>query len=424
MGVLTAGWFTAYLDRFIISILIEPMRADLGLSDTQLSLVQGFAFALFFVFAGLPIGRLTDRANRRNILIFGITCWSLATVACGLAQDFWHLFFARMAVGIGEACLAPASFSLVADMIAPKRRGLAMGALVGGTSIGNAGSIILGGFLLQHFSAKGQVVLPFMGEVEGWQLVFFIVGAPGLLVGGLMMLIREPARRERAKTASAAEFFPFLRRNRLAIGLTIATFGCSMIANNGVAAWAPAILMRIYGMPPETVGLSLGAFLLTCGTFGPPIAGAVSDWLDRRVPRLGRLGVPLLVYPLMLAVHIVWWFVDDPIYAVVAYGLSAPLLGNLINGSTYPALNQMAPNELRGQLVTFYLLVATLAGIGLAPTGVALITEHVFHDPMKLREAVILVAAPSALLGIVCSLLALKPYKRTCEETARIITEG
>ena len=148
LAVLTASWVLAYLDRQIIVMLVEPLRRDLSLSDTQVSLLQGFAFSLFFVAAGLPLGRLVDRFNRRNILLLGMICWSVATFACGLATDFWQLFAARIGVGVGEACLAPAAVSLVADLIAPHRRGAAMGLVSAGAPLGTAGSFLLSGLIL------------------------------------------------------------------------------------------------------------------------------------------------------------------------------------------------------------------------------------------------------------------------------------
>ncbi|NML87666.1 MFS transporter [Sphingobium sp. TB-6] len=422
MGILSAGWVMAYLDRYIISVLIEPMRQSLSLSDTQLSLVQGMAFALFFVVAGIPIGRLVDRTNRRNVLLFGISCWSLATIACGLSENFWQLFASRLAVGIGEACLAPASFSIVSDLIPPKRRGAVMGIMVGGTALGNAGSVFIGGLLLQVFGLHGVLNLPILGAVSSWQLVFIVVGAPGLLVALLLLAVREPVRLEKARAViDNKAFFKFVRQQPSGFGLTLAALTANMFALNGFVAWLPVILMRIHHMPPAQMGTIIGAVLLSVGVITPPIGGALGDWLSRRYPAIGRLGPLLIAYPLLALLQFSWWFLDGPFYAILVFTVSAPLLGNIIAGATYPALTLMVPNEMRGQVTTLFLLIGTMVGIGFAPTAVALVTDNVFHDPTMLRQSVILVALPAFIAGFILTLLALKPYRRTCELTARAV---
>jgi MFS family permease len=414
VGILTVGWMLAYLDRQIISILIEPLRHDLGLSDTQASLIQGLAFSIFFVIAGVPIGRLVDRANRRNILAFGILCWSLATMGCGLAGSFHELFFARIFVGVGEACLAPASFSLVADLIRPQRRGFAMGTMVAGTSLGSAGSTVVGGLVLQALGPEGHAVLPVLGAVSAWQLVFFIVGAPGFLVAALLLTVREPERREQARGGQQAQsFLRFALRRKAAIGLGYLTYSCNMVVGYSASVWIPVILLRVHKVPPAEVGLIIGGVLLIIGSIGAALGGALGDRLVRRWPSCGRLGVALICYPLNALQLFLWWRLDAPIFAILAFAFSGPLLGNMVNGSSYAALTEMAPNEMRGQIVAYYQLAANLIGLGVAPTLVALITDYVLKDPAMVRESVILVAAPVAVLGFLSALALLKPYSKT-----------
>jgi MFS family permease len=421
VGVLTAGWMLAYLDRQIISILIESLRRDLGLSDTQASMIQGLAFSIFFVIAGVPIGRLVDRTNRRNILLFGVICWSLATIACGLAANFWQLFAARTFVGIGEACLAPATFSLVADLVRPQRRGFAMGLTIAGTSLGSACSTLVGGLVLQAFGAGTRHVVPFVGEVAAWQLVFFIIGAPGVLVALLVTLVREPARREQAAGPESQSLLRFAGRRPAPFVLGYVTYACNMVIGYSTSVWIPVILLRVHKMAPARVGLIIAAILLLVGTAGAALGGGLGDLLARRVPRLGRPGVALLVYPLTVCLLLGWWFSHAAPYAVLVYAMSGPLLGSMINASSYPALTQMVPNEMRGQTVAVYLVIANLAGLGVAPTLVALITDYVLRDPSLVRQSVILVAAPAAALGFAFALAWLRPYRAACMATAATI---
>ncbi len=414
VGVLTAGWILAYLDRQIIVILVEALRADLGMNDTQVSLIQGFAFSLFFVFAGVPIGRLVDRMNRRNILVFGVLAWSLMTIACGLADNFWQLFAARLGVGIGEACLAPASMSLVADLLRPNRRGTAMGLMVSGTGVGTAASIFLGGMILQLVT--GPVGLPLLGQTAPWQIVFFAVGTPGLVIALLLLTMKEPERRERADGVDSRAFFRFAAARPAAFGLMFLTYACNFVVGYAVSIWAPVALLRVHGMAPGQVGVIIGSILLFVGFFGASAGGMASDLFARRFGHLGRLAPALLSLPIITVVLFGWLAVDGAGYTIAVFAICGPLLGSVITGSSYPALNQMVPNEMRGQVTAVYLLIAVLAGLGLAPTAVALLTDYVFADPLKLRQSIALVAGPMAALGFLSVLLARDAYVRVAAE--------
>ncbi len=162
------------------------------------------------------------------------------------------------------------------------------------------------------------------------------------------------------------------------------------------------------------------------GTTGAAVGGGLGGWCVRRFPAVGRLVVPQLIYPMMAGLLVSWWFTESAVYAIAVFALGAPLFGNTVNGSSYPALNQMVPNEMRGQTVAFYLLIANLAGLGIAPTLVANITDYVLRDPAMVRESVLLVAAPAAVIGFFAAMALLKPYRKTCEESvaaARALSE-
>jgi MFS family permease len=412
VGVLTVGWVLAYLDRQIIVILIESLRRDLSFNDTQASLLQGFAFSLFFVLAGLPLGRLVDVTNRRNLLLAGILIWSLMTMACGLATNFWQLFAARLGVGVGEACLAPASVSLVADLIRPNRRGAAMGVMVSGAAIGNAGSALLGGLILQVLGPKGGIDLPLLGHTAPWQVAFFVVGAPGLLVSALMLTFREPERRERAEGGNGASFRRYFAKRPTAIVLTYLMLTCNMIVGYGVAIWGPVVLLRVHHLPPGQVGLIVGAILLIAGPLGSSVGGLLSDAFTRRFGPVGRLGVMMITFPAMLVAFSLWMVFDGVIASIIAFTVLAPVIGQLVNGSSYPALNQLVPNEMRGQLIAVYLLIGNMAGLGIAPTAVALITDYVFKDPGMLKYSLACIGLPFAVLGFLALLFAIGPYRR------------
>ena len=198
VAVLVLAFVFSFVDRIVIALLVEPIKADLGISDFGIGLLQGFAFALFYALLGIPIGRLSDRVSRRGIIATGIAIWSLMTAACGLARSFFGLFLARVGVGVGEATLSPAAYSMISDYFPREQLGRALGVYQSGALLGAGIAFLVGGAAVQMLSVYDGQVLPVLGEVRMWQLAFFVVGLPGLLVALLMLTVKEPARRGKA----------------------------------------------------------------------------------------------------------------------------------------------------------------------------------------------------------------------------------
>jgi len=239
IAVLFLAYMFAYLDRQVIGLLTPALKASLLLSDVQVSLLHGLAFVSVFALAGLPLGHVIDRADRRRIIAFGIAFWSLATVACGLAQTFWQLFAARLAVGLGEACLAPAAVSLVADYFRPEQRGRAMGLVQAGTPIGSALALLVGGAILSLFAPGGPMADRLPSGVAPWQAVFLAIGAPGLLVALLAWTLREPPRRELRAAGREPGLSALLAASPATFALFYATYSCVFIVGYGTSAWGP-----------------------------------------------------------------------------------------------------------------------------------------------------------------------------------------
>ena len=186
----------SFLDRMIMGLLVGPIRDTFQISDTQYSLLAGLAFSLFYALMGLPLARIADSRSRRNLIAAGIAVWSLMTAVCGLAKGFWMLFVARMGVGVGEATLAPGAYSMIADYFPKSLLARALSVYMVGVTLGSGFAYMLGGAVVAYVENMPQIVLPVLGAIHGWQLTFFIVGLPGLLVALLMMLtVREPPRR-------------------------------------------------------------------------------------------------------------------------------------------------------------------------------------------------------------------------------------
>lgn len=252
----------AYLDRQIISLMVEPIKASLGISDFQIGLLQGVAFGLFYAAFGIPIGYLVDKYSRRNVIYIGVTIWSLAAAACGLANSFWQLLLARFGVGVGEASLSPAAYSMIADLFPPRRLSFALGVFAMGSSIGGAIAYAAGGALIGFLESLGELTIGGIITLEPWQAVFMIAGLPGVFIAMLMFLVPEPRRLYR-KPPGIARFdsgvIAFLNSNRRYFICHFIGFGLIALLAYGTAAWAPAMLMRRYDLNVAHTGLLLGA---------------------------------------------------------------------------------------------------------------------------------------------------------------------
>jgi len=194
VGLLTIAYVFSFIDRYVLGLLIEPIKADLGLTDTQIGLLLGPAFAIFYATMGLPLGWLADRKNRVKIVAIGIAVWSIATAASGLARNFTHLFVARMSIGVGEATLSPCAMSIISDSFPPEKRSRPIAVYTMALSVGAGFASLLGAGVLTWAKSGGTMTLPGIGELMPWQATFFIVGLPGLILSVLFFLLREPAR--------------------------------------------------------------------------------------------------------------------------------------------------------------------------------------------------------------------------------------
>ncbi|MDZ4373677.1 MAG: MFS transporter, partial [Phenylobacterium sp.] len=208
--VLLLAYTSSFVDRQILTLLVEPIRADLKITDTQFSLLTGLAFSATYTIAGFPFAWLADRFSRRGVIIAGITAWSIMTAGCGLARNFGGLFLTRMGVGIGEATLSPAAYSLIADYFPLSRRATAMAVYSIGVFIGAGAALIVGGQVIAAVSQGPPLSLPVVGRLAPWQVAFLYVAAPGPLIALLMLLVREPLRRGIAKSSSAEKIVPYI----------------------------------------------------------------------------------------------------------------------------------------------------------------------------------------------------------------------
>ncbi|RZJ38451.1 MAG: MFS transporter, partial [Brevundimonas sp.] len=282
VGALMIAYTSSFIDRQILSLLVEPIRSDLGITDTEFSLLAGLAFSLFYTLMGVPLARLADRGSRRWIIFFGITIWSVMTVCCGLANSFWALFAARVGVGIGEAALSPAAYSMISDYFPPRMRARALAVYSMGPYIGAGLALMIGGGVIDMISRHGTLTLPLLGVMAPWQQTFVLVGLPGLLIAALFLIVREPPRHGLVKADPKAGVLKFMWARKKTFYAMIIGFSIFGIAGISYLAWIPAVLIRGHGWTASQVGFTYGAVLLLAATPGVLVGGWLSDFLAAR----------------------------------------------------------------------------------------------------------------------------------------------
>ena len=418
VALLFAATLLSQLDRQLPALLVRPLKQEFGISDTAFSVLQGYGFAIFYTLAGLPLGRFVDRGNRRNLIVVGLLLWSIATALFAFAQNYTFLLLARVGVGIGEAVLAPAAYSLIADYIEPGRRGRAMAAYYVSLAIGSGASLLLGGWLLGAIPHEG-VQIAGVAQVSSWRAAFLLAALPGAPLALLLLLtLREPARHEATaavSTRTAPTVGDFVRYLRAHSGtfLRVLTYPTLLsIIGYGALAWAPAQFDRRFAIPPAKSGVVIGIVVAAAGGIGTLLSGFLSDHWTKRSVSAARLRVALVGVLLLPAPAVLWPLVGTPLLAYALLFLTVFSLS--IAQSAAPALIQaVVPNRMRGQAIACYLLLAGLMGIGLGPTLVAVLTDYVFKDHSALRYSLALTAAPAALFALWLIGSGLKYYQAT-----------
>lgn len=422
--VLILAYTCSFIDRQILSLLVEPMKRDIGITDTQMSLLQGMSFAIFYTLMGLPLGRLVDVKSRRGVIATGIFFWSLMTAACGLTKQYWQLFLARMGVGVGEAALSPGAYSLIADYFKKERLATAISAYAIGIYVGAGLALIIGGAVVNLVAEKGIQTLPLIGEVYNWQVVFFYVGLPGLLLLPLLFTIKEPIRRgahteivdgkEVPKSIPVKDVVNYIKDNWKTFLLHNVGFGFAAFAAYAHASWAPTFLIRTHGYTAGDAGLFYGSVVLVAGTLGVLFGGLLSDWFAAKGYENAKMKVPFIMMLLAIPSSIGFPLVEDFALLLVFLAITTFLV-TAVFGVGPAAIQELMPNNMRGQGSALYLFVANIIGLGLGPTSVAMATDYIFGDPSMLRYSLLFIPVIAMVVAVICFFLCLKPYKRTLE---------
>ena len=414
VAILMVAYVLSFVDRQILNLLVEPIRRDLAINDTQMSLLMGLSFALFYTVCGIPLGRVADTRSRRGLIAVGILFWSAATAACGMAKMYWQFLLCRIGVGVGEAALSPAAYSLIADSFPAERRATAISVYSMGVYLGSGLAFLVGGLVIQFASAHGDVTLPVLGEVRPWQLIFLILGVAGVFFTLLMLAIKEPVRRGAGAGVAVplSEVGRYIRANRRTVLLHNFGFAGLAFAGYGSAAWIPTFYIRTYGWDAGQVGIVYGCIVAVFGCLGIVFGGRLADLMAKRgrsdanmrVGLYAALGaLPMVVlFPLMDSA-----FWASMLLAPAVFCLSMPF------GVAPAAIQEIMPNSMRGQASAIYLFVITLIGLGVGPTAVALVTDFVFADDNALRYSLLIVTTLAVLMSIILLAKSLKPYRES-----------
>lgn len=424
VGVLTLVYVFSFIDRQILNLLVRPIRRDLGITDTQMSLLMGLSFAVFYTIFGIPLGRLADSRSRRTIIAIGFTLWSLFTAGCGLARNFLQMLLLRMGVGVGEAALSPAAYSIIADYFPPKRRATAISVYSMGIYIGSGLAFIIGGLVARFAAVQDMWQLPLVGAVRPWQVVFFIVGLPGILLALMMYTIREPERRDTRKSAvngkaKAAqtpmrEVIRYMLANWETILCHNVGFAFLSFSSYGTSAWVPTFFVRNHGWSESQAGQVYGWIVAIASTLGVAAGGWLADRMQERGWRDATMRVGLIVSLAWFPTGLLYPFVDNAWTAAAllvpsAFFASAPF------GVAPAAITQIMPNPMRGQAAAIYLFVINLIGLGIGPTAVALTTDYVFRSDQMVNYSLCAVSAAAHIISTLLLWMGLKPYLQSLD---------
>lgn len=418
VAILVLIFVFSFLDRQIINLLVGPIKKDFNIDDTMMGILMGPTFAIFYSFFGMPIGRLADRGTRVWIIAVGLFFWSFATAGCGLVRTYWHLFAMRVGVGVGEATLAPAAYSMMADLFPRERLPFAMSVYGTGISIGAGLAVIIGGLLLGFLEDRESIDIFLLGPVRPWQSVFIFIGLLGFIpLAVLLLTVREPRRRDVVAGEGSiplGEVFDYLRANARTFVPHHLGMGILAVASYGVGSWVIEFFMRKHGWTPSQVGLGIGGNTAITGTLGALAGGVFASRLHRKGHRDANMRtalfaslVPLpfaLSYPLISDGRIAYLFLIPSTFFVFF-----PI------GAAGASIQEMVPAKMRGQVSAIYIFVVNMVGMGLGPPLVGALTEHVFRDEAKLGYSFVATSATMHVIGAFLIWRSLRHYTETLD---------
>ena len=417
-GLLTLAYTFSFVDRQVLNLLVEPIRADLGLADTQISFLQGLAFVIPYVLMSVPIGRMVDKFNRVLVLIGGVAVWSVTTFACGMSSSYAQLLVARMGVGAGEASVTPAAWSMLADYFPPEKLARPVSLYLMGPYLGGGLALIGGAEVIDWAEGIGQITLPIVGHLAAWQFTFMVVAIPGIAIVALLATLPDPPRQVRVSTTQAApawsEVLVFLREHaRIYVAVMIGVPFLVVILY-GLQGWVPTMLVRVYDWNLGDAGRIYGSIALLAGSAGVvsgPLVGA-------RLLALGYHDYPLRIGAIA-AICIVLSMASLPWQqsatgALICIALASFFVTLPLALMTY-VMQTVTPSDMRGVLAGLYVVSTNVIGLGLGPTLIAASTDYLFADPNKVHwslTTVSVVVAPISMALLLSGSAAFRQWHR------------
>jgi MFS family permease len=403
VGLLAFCHLQAIASMQVVNILVDPIKQSLGISDTQYSLLQGAALAVFAVVLGLPVARIADRASRRNIIVLGVLGWSVGSLLCAGAQTFAQLLAARALVGIGEIVLFPAALSMIYDLAPRARLATAIGAFGSGGPLGAAFALIGGGWLVSHADASGQLSYG-LGSAAAWRLVFVMCAIGGAIAMLLLMTIREPARHGEQHLADGrAAHMPLSRHLRERWPLYLGISGGFILLSTAVFAvnaWAPTFLVRVHSVDYESAGRLTGLAAMSCAVAGAWCAGLAVDGWQRRGRTDGAVLVSVAV-SLALAIATVAVVASNSLVAAAIFLCGVYFLLGMPTVLGGTALQQISPPHLRAQVMAAHVLLVNIFALAVGPTAVALLTDRAFESTLRVGHSIVITVLVTTMLACV-----------------------
>lgn len=414
-------YINSFLDRTVITLVIDPIKADFGVSDTAVSLLTGLAFALFYSVLGIPMGRLADRRSRRWIIGVGATGWAMMASLCGITQNYVQLFVARMGLGVGEATFVPSAYSMISDYFPRPRLPRAYAVLMLGAPLGSGLAFMIGGLVADYAQSVGTITLPIIGTIRSWQMVFLITGLPGIpLALWVLATVREPVRHGLVAGTAGMQLgigavIGFARQRWKSYGPLLSGFSLLAMFSLGYFGWIAVLFMRTHGMDPAAVGAVVGSAAMIGGVAGVLCGGAWCSWLTAR----GQTDAPLrtAIHALLISVPlgIATPLISEPRAAAWALGALIFFL-SFPQGTNVAAFQLITPNQMRAQVSAVFMLLTNVFGLGLGATAVAVLTDYVFGAPDKVNYSLSLFSALIGIPALLCLIAGLKPYRESmCE---------
>ncbi len=394
LGVLTLVYSFNFIDRQLLAILQESIKADLGLKDAQLGLLTGFAFAAFYVTAGIPIARWADRGNRRNIVALAVFTWSFMTSISGLAQNYIQLLLARIGVGVGEAGGSPPSHSMISDLFPPQKRATAMGLYSTGVNVGILFGFLLGGWLNEFF---------------GWRVAFVVVGVPGILLAIIVRYtLREPLRGASESRAPDAGNQPSLGSvlsllwSRRSFRYLAAASALNAFAAYAIANWTASFMIRSHGMETGELGTWLALILGVAGALGVIGGGFLSDRLGKSDSRW-YVWMPML-YMLLAAPFAFISYSANGTYAALLALFVPGMVLNAYLGNVIALTHGLVGLSMRATASAILFFIINMLGMGLGPWSVGLVSDLLTPTlgDGSLGMALRCIVAPVMLLAAAC----------------------